>query len=102
MLAALNMHRVLTTEQVMHMFFRKPTTRQHRLPPLERHGLLTRFRPWRPVGTAQSHWTLDMPGLLIVEASRTEPRRDDETPESLLRRLNQRRLSLDQPPTVLT
>ena len=98
LLAALNMHRVLTTEQAMQLFFRNPTTTQHRLLSLERYRLLARFRPWRPVGTAQSHWTLDIPGLLVVEASRAESRREDETPDTLLRRMKQRRLWLDQLP----
>ena len=98
LIASLCVHRVLTTEQVMQLFFRNPTTTQHRLLRLERYGLLTRFRPWKPVGTAQSHWSLDIPGLLVAAASLAHDRlsrRPEETPEALLQRVRRRRQSLD-------
>ncbi len=96
---ALHAHRVLTTEQLMHLFFRNPTTTRHRLLRLEQHRLLTRFRPWRAAGTAPSHWTLDLAGLIICDAS--QPRRplswqdDAESPEALLKRMRSQRMSLD-------
>ncbi len=83
-LAALNRHRVLTTEQIMQLFFHHPTTTQHRLLRLEQYGLLTRFRPWRPTGSAQSHWSLDIPGLLVVEASRRPDDGEEESIDSLM------------------
>jgi hypothetical protein len=96
---ALHLHRVLTTEQLMQLFFRNLTTTRHRLLRLEQHGLLTRFRPWRPVGTAPAHWSLDVAGLLVYDAShprRRPPGKDDtESPEALLRRMRSQRLSLD-------
>ena len=95
LLEALNTHRVLTTEQIMQLFFRNPTTTQHRLLRLEQHGLISRFRPWLPVGTAQSHWSLDVPGLIFVDADRDQSRFPDELPASQLRRMKKRRLSLD-------
>jgi Replication-relaxation len=80
----------------MQLFFSHPTTTRHRLLRLEQHGLISRFRPWLPVGTAQSHWSLDIPGLIFVDADRDPSRFPDESPESLLRRMKKRRLSLDQ------
>lgn len=95
----LHLHRVMTTEQLMQMFFSNITTTRHRLARLEERGLLTRFRPWRPVGTAQSHWTLDIPGLLIYDAShprRRPPRKEDgESADAVLKRMRSQRLSLD-------
>ncbi len=96
LLQSLNTHRVLTTEQIMQLFFRNPTTTQHRLLRLRRRGLISRFRPWLPVGTAQSHWSLDIPGLIFVDADRDLSRFQDGTPESQLRRMKKRRLSLNQ------
>ncbi len=96
LIAALHMHRVLTTEHITQMFFGSTITAQHRLLRLEQHGLLTRFRPWRPRDTAPSHWSVDIPGLVIYEADRPpEPRRGEEDPDALLRRVRRRRQSLD-------
>ena len=63
-------HRVLTTEQVLDLCFTSLTSAQHRLVALWRMGVLERFRPLRPTGSASWRYTLGLLGASIVAAER--------------------------------
>lgn len=63
-------HRVLTTEQVLDLCFTSLTSTQHRLVVLWRLGVLERFRPLRPTGSASWRYTLGPLGAAIVAAER--------------------------------
>ena len=52
------MHRVLTTDQLAALGFANITTARHRLAVLVRIGLLRRFRPHPPTGSAPWHYVL--------------------------------------------
>jgi hypothetical protein len=63
-------HRVLTTEQVCDLCFTSLVSAQHRLVALWRLGVLDRFRPLRPTGSAAWRYTLGPVGAAIVAAER--------------------------------
>jgi len=63
-------HRVLTTEHVFDLCFTSLTSTQHRLVFLWRMGVLERFRPLRPTGSASWRYTLGPLGASIVAAER--------------------------------
>ncbi|MDA8282540.1 MAG: replication-relaxation family protein [Actinomycetota bacterium] len=63
-------HRVLTTEQVVDLCFTSLTSAQHRLVALWRMGVLERFRPLRPTGSASWRYTLGPLGAAVVAAER--------------------------------
>lgn len=63
-------HRVLTTEQVCDLCFTSLTSAQHRLVALWRMGVLERFRPLRPTGSASWRYTLGPLGASVVAAER--------------------------------
>ena len=61
-------HRVLTTPQIYELHFDTHTRASKRILQLYRLGLVERFRPHTPVGSAPWHYTLDEPGARLVAA----------------------------------
>jgi Replication-relaxation len=66
-------HRVLATSQLAALGFGNITTARHRLSALVRLGLLRRFRPHPPTGSAPWHYVLGPVGaaMLGVEDARS-------------------------------
>jgi len=73
-------HRVLTTGQLTALGFGNLTTARHRLSALVRLGLLRRFRPHPPIGSAPWHYVLGPTGAAkaLAEPSATSIRKDGE------------------------
>lgn len=61
-------HRVLTTPQIYELHFDTCTRASKRMLQLYRLGLVERFRPHTPSGSAPWHYTLDEPGARLVAA----------------------------------
>jgi predicted transcriptional regulator len=61
-------HRVLTTPQIYELHFETHTRASKRMLELYRLGLVERFRPYTPTGSAPWHYTLDEPGARLVAA----------------------------------
>jgi predicted transcriptional regulator len=61
-------HRVLTTTQIYELHFDTCTRASKRMLQLYRLGLVERFRPYTPTGSAPWHYTLDEPGARLVAA----------------------------------
>jgi Replication-relaxation len=61
-------HRVLTTPQIYDLHFDTHTRASKRMLQLYRLGLVERFRPHTPTGSAPWHYTLDEPGARLVAA----------------------------------
>jgi hypothetical protein len=61
-------HRVLTTRQIYELHFDTYTRASKRMLQLYRLGLVERFRPHTPTGSAPWHYTLDEPGARLVAA----------------------------------
>lgn len=61
-------HRVLTTSQIYELHFDTHTRASKRMLQLYRLGLVERFRPHTPTGSAPWHYTLDDPGARLVAA----------------------------------
>ncbi len=61
-------HRVLTTPQIYELHFDTHTRASKRMLELYRLGLVERFRPHSPTGSAPWHYTLDEPGARLVAA----------------------------------
>jgi len=61
-------HRVLTTEQITDLCFPSLSTATHRLVLLTRLGVLDRFRPFRPTGSALYHYVLGELGAQVLAA----------------------------------
>jgi hypothetical protein len=61
-------HRVLTTPQIYELHFDTHTRASKRMLQLFRLGLVERFRPHTPTGSAPWHYTLDEPGARLVAA----------------------------------
>jgi hypothetical protein len=61
-------HRVLTTEQIVNLCFPSLSTATHRLVLLTRLGVLDRFRPFRPTGSALYHYVLGELGAQVLAA----------------------------------
>ena len=61
-------HRVLTTPQIYELHFDTHTRASKRMLQLYRLGLVERFRPHTPTGSAPWHYTLDEPGARLVAA----------------------------------
>jgi predicted transcriptional regulator len=61
-------HRVLTTSQIYELHFDTHTRASKRMLQLYRLGLIERFRPHTPTGSAPWHYTLDEPGARLVAA----------------------------------
>jgi hypothetical protein len=61
-------HRVLTTDQLCALGFTNITTARHRLAVLVRIGLLRRFRPHPPAGSAPWHYVLGPVGAALLGA----------------------------------
>jgi Replication-relaxation len=59
-------HRVLTTSQLTALGFANLTTARHRLSVLVRLGLLRRFRPHPPAGSAPWHYVLGPVGAALL------------------------------------
>ena len=59
-------HRVLTTGQLTVLGFANLTTARHRLSALVRLGLLRRFRPHPPIGSAPWHYVLGPLGATLL------------------------------------
>jgi hypothetical protein len=59
-------HRVLTTDQLAALGFGNITTARHRLSVLVRLGLLRRFRPHPPTGSAPWHYLLGPVGAALL------------------------------------
>ena len=59
-------HRVLTTGQLTALGFGNLTTARHRLSALVRLGLLRRFRPHPPIGSAPWHYVLGPTGAAML------------------------------------
>ena len=59
-------HRVLATSQLAALGFRNITTARHRLSVLVRLGLLRRFRPHTPTGSAPWHYVLGPVGAAML------------------------------------
>src|SRR6266702_2982796 len=59
-------HRVLTTDQLAALGFANLTTARHRLSVLVRLGLLRRFRPRPPTGSAPWHYVLGPVGAALL------------------------------------
>jgi len=64
----LHEHRVLTTPQIYELHFDTITRASKRMLQLYRLGLVERFRPHVPTGSAPWHYTLDEPGARLVSA----------------------------------
>lgn len=67
-LIELHEHRVLTTPQIFELHFDTLTRASKRMLQLYRLGLVERFRPHTPIGSAPWHYTLDEPGARLVAA----------------------------------
>lgn len=75
-LAMLHEHRVLTTPLLAALAFPTENLARRRLARLHSYGVLDRFRPLLPVGSAPSHWVLARAGATILAAqAETEPRK---------------------------
>ncbi|RMI28969.1 replication-relaxation family protein [Nocardia stercoris] len=75
-LAMLHEHRVLTTMHLAALAFPTENLARRRLARLHSYGVLDRFRPLLPVGSAPSHWVLARAGATILAAQAgTEPRK---------------------------
>jgi predicted transcriptional regulator len=61
-------HRVLTTPQIYELHFDTHTRASKRMLQLYRLGLVERFRPHTPTGSAPWHYTLDESGARLVAA----------------------------------
>jgi hypothetical protein len=61
-------HRVLTTPQIYELHFDTHTRASKRMLELYRLGLVERFRPHTPTGSAPWHYVLDEPGAHLVAA----------------------------------
>ncbi len=59
---------MLTTSQIYELHFDTFTRASKRMLQLYRLGLVQRFRPYEPVGSAAWHYTLDEPGARVVAA----------------------------------
>ena len=59
-------HRVLTTDQLAALAFASLTTARHRLAALVRLGVLRRFRPHLPAGSAPRHYVLGPIGAALL------------------------------------
>ena len=68
-------HRVLTTEQFAALGFGNITTARHRLSVLVRLGLLRRFRPHPPIGSAPWHYVLGPVGAAMLGVEDREEKR---------------------------
>ncbi|MGH3200553.1 MAG: replication-relaxation family protein [Streptosporangiaceae bacterium] len=68
-------HRVLTTGQLAALGFGSLTTARHRLAVLVRIGLLRRFRPHPPTGSAPWHYVLGPVGAALLGAEDRDERR---------------------------
>src|ERR1039457_6778614 len=64
--ALLAAHRVLTTDQLAALGFASITTARHRLAVLVRIGMLRRFRPHPPTGSAPWHYVLGPVGAALL------------------------------------
>lgn len=67
-LIELHEHRVLTTPQIYELHFDTLTRASKRMLQLYRLGLVERFRPHTPTGSAPWHYTLDEPGARLAAA----------------------------------
>ncbi len=67
-LIELHEHRVLITPQIYELHFDTLTRASKRMLQLYRLGLVERFRPHVPTGSAPWHYTLDEPGARLVAA----------------------------------
>ncbi|MBF6175198.1 replication-relaxation family protein [Nocardia blacklockiae] len=61
-------HRVLTTTHIAALAFTAPRRATRRLLRLHEAGVIDRFRPRRPVGTAPWHWILAPAGAAVLAA----------------------------------
>lgn len=68
-------HRVLTTDQLAALGFGNITTARHRLSMLVRLGLLRRFRPHQPVGSAPWHYVLGPVGAMLLGVEERDEKR---------------------------
>src|SRR5271157_2002472 len=68
-------HRVLTTGQLTALGFGNLTTARHRLSALVRLGLLRRFRPHPPIGSAPWHYVLGPVGAAMLGVEDRNERR---------------------------
>jgi hypothetical protein len=68
-------HRVLTTDQLAALAFGSVITARHRLAVLVRLGLLRRFRPHRPEGSAPWHYVLGPVGAAMLGVEDRDERR---------------------------
>jgi hypothetical protein len=59
-------HKVLTSHQLLQLCFDDPSTARHRLVALHRLGVLDRFRPKPPTGSAPWHYVLGEPGAAVL------------------------------------
>ncbi len=75
-LIELHEHRVLTTPQIYELHFDTITRASKRMLQLYRLGLVERFRPHVPTGSAPWHYTLDEPGARLVAARQEVDFRD--------------------------
>jgi predicted transcriptional regulator len=75
-LIELHEHRVLTTPQIYELHFETLTRASKRMLQLYRLGLIERFRPHVPTGSAPWHYTLDEPGARLVAARQEVDFRD--------------------------
>jgi Replication-relaxation len=75
-LIELHEHRVLTTPQIFELHFDTLTRTSKRMLQLYRLGLVERFRPHVPTGSAPWHYTLDESGARLVAARQEVDFRD--------------------------
>jgi predicted transcriptional regulator len=75
-LIELHEHRVLTTPHIYELHFDTVTRASKRMLELYRLGLVERFRPHVPTGSAPWHYTLDEPGARLVAARQEVDFRD--------------------------
>lgn len=59
-------HKVMTSHQLLQLFFEHSSTARHRLIALHRLGVLDRFRPRPPTGSAPWHYVLGEPGAAVL------------------------------------
>src|SRR5205085_8993240 len=62
--------RLLTTEQLHELYFPNVVRARKRLVELYRLGVVDRFRPYRPTGSAPCHYVLDQPAVAVVPSER--------------------------------
>jgi Replication-relaxation len=63
-------HHVLTTHQITELAYGSPSRARHRMLRLHRAGVVDRFRPLQPIGSAPLHYVIGENGARVLAAER--------------------------------